>query len=437
MAKKNLGTATAVDSMLHANSLLIEVGGSVRRITLEKFMDALNEGQSNLLREVAWGVPLKDAIQTSPNWGMVGNLAAYEAYKGRVGRYLMDASGKAAKLHKNNSGGYADGTALDESKGSVVVIGDRLYFLVQTDAETNIPYLWASEYPISHHYLANADNGRKMCIGAYKGSLSSGKLVSRSGVDCDTSQKNINAYWNAAQAFGKDWGLLDYDCWRWIAMMCLFETGGNANIQNGIGMGVGGSGIDWSVVMASSVLKKTGKTKSLGDSTGAIAISDSDAKVDSTNVSVCGIEDFWNLQFEFIQGVFCGSSDNSGQDGTEVFIYTGNRMPSTAEIASHPDGEFRQITRLTMSGYVGTMAKGEYFDLFATALGGDSNSKWSDYYYGALKGQVLLVGGGSYFGAYSGPFYASTNNAWSYASSSIGARPAYYGQITIVDGKNM
>lgn len=437
MANKNLATAQSVSSMLKSNSLIVEIGGSIRRISMEDFETAMNEGQAELLHQIAWGFPLKDATQTSPAWGMIGNLAAYQSYKAKVGRYLMDANGRAAKLHKNNSGVFADGTPLDETKGSVVVIAPRLYFLVQTDAETNIPYLWASEFPISAHYLANCDNGNRMCIGAYKGSISSGKLVSRSGVDFDTSGKTISGYFSAAQAFGADWGLEDYDFIRWFEIICLSEANGNANAQASLGQGLGGSaGFDWNTVSSSTTLKKTGATKGLGDASGTVAVSG--ASADSTHVSVLGIEDKWNLQLEFVQGIFFGNSKNSGQDGDEVYIYKGNRLPSSSELASHPDGEFRELTRLTVNGYAKVMTKGEFFDIIATSLTeGNSNVSWSDYFYGNTTGQVCLVGGYSDYGSKSGPLFVLSSYAWSLASSSFGARPAYYGPVVIVDGADL
>lgn len=423
--------------MLKSNSLIVEIGGSIRRISMEDFETAMNEGQAELLHQVAWGFPLKDATQTSPAWGMIGNIAAYQSYKAKVGRYLMDANGRAAKLHKNNSDVFADGTTLDETKGSVVVIGPRLYYLVTTDAETSIPYLWASEFPISTHYLANADNGNRMVIGAYKGSLSSGKLVSRSGVDFDTSGKAIQGYFNAAQSFGANWGLEDYDFLRWFEIICLSEANGNANAQASLGQGLGGSaGFDWNTVSSSTTLKKTGATKGLGDASGTVAVSGANA--DSTHVSVLGIEDKWNLQLEFVQGIFFGNSGNAAQDGDEVYIYKGNRLPSAAELASHPDGEFRELTRLTTSGYAKTMTKGEFFDIIVTSLdGGSSNVSWSDYFYGNATGQVCLVGGPSNYGSPSGPLCVISSLAWSDAISSFGARPAYYGPVTIVDGADL
>ena len=438
MANKPLGEATSVASLLKSNSLIVEVGGAIRRISVEKFTEAINEGQTQLLHSVAWGIPIKDELQSSPAWGMAGNTAAYNAYKAQTGRYLMDANGRAAKLHPNNSGGFADGTALDETKGSVVVIAPRLYYLYQVDAETNVPYLWMSQQPISKHCIGTADNGTKIVIGAYQGSFASGKLVSRSDVDFETGGKTISSYWAAAQAFGTNWGIADYDIMRWIGMMCLCETGGNANIQAGLGQGVGGAaGLDWTAFLASATLRKTGATKSLGDSTGSVAISDADAKEDSCHVSVLGIEDWWNCQWNFIQGLFFGSSANEGQDGTEVFVYTGNRMPSTSELASHPEGLYRELTRPTSSGYVSKMLKGEYFDLIAAALEGSSASYWCDYFWGNNTGQVCLVGGSAGHGAGSGPFYVCSSFGFAASSSNCGARPAFYGPVTIVGGGSL
>jgi len=435
MANQELGTVTTVASLLKSDSLIVEVGGSIRRITVEEFLAAVNSGQTQLLHSVAWGIPIKDELQSSPAWGMVGNTAAYNAYKAQVGRYLMDANGRAAKLHPNNSGVFADGTTLDETKGNVVVIAPKLYYLYQVDAETNIPYLWMSQQPISKRFIGTADNGEKIVVGAYQGSIVSSKLVSRSGVDFFTGGYSINAYWNAAQAFGSNWGIVDYDIMRWIGMMCLCETGGNANIQAGIGQGVGGAaGLDWTAFLASTTLRKTGGTKGLGDATGSVAISDSDAKSDSSHVSVLGVEDWWNSQWNFIQGMFCGTSANEGQDGTEVFAYTGNRMPSSSELASHPNGLYRKLTRLASSGYVSKMLKGEYFDLIPSGLSGNSTSYWCDYFWGNDTGQVCLVGGSADRGALSGPFYVGSLSAWSIAYSAYGARPAFYGPVTIVGG---
>jgi hypothetical protein len=83
------------------------------------------------------------------------------------------------------------------------------------------------------------------------------------------------------------------------------------------------------------------------------------------------------------------------------------------------------------------MTKGEFFDVIATALTGNSNQRWCDYFYGNATGQVCLVGGDSNHGSLSGPLFVTSGLAWSVAFSSFGARPAYFGPVTIVDGKDI
>ena len=176
MALKNLATVAQVQSILKTNSILVEVGGSLRRITLDKLIESINAGEEELLRSVAWGVPIKQASQSSSAWGRVGNLDMWALYKSQCGRYLVKNNGHAAKLSVTNSGVYADGTTLNENLGHVICHFPKLYFRVQEDAVTGIPYLWMSLIPIGGHFIPEAN------IGAYKGSMASSALVSRSGV---------------------------------------------------------------------------------------------------------------------------------------------------------------------------------------------------------------------------------------------------------------
>lgn len=431
MAKKNLGTATTVPTMQKSNTIIIEIGGSIRRIALSDFIKAINEGDTELLYSTAWGVPIKQN-QSSPAWGRVGNLNLWEEYKSRSGRYLVTNTGKAAKLSATNSAIYADGTALDETKGHIMTVFQDLYYTVKVDAQTNVPYLWMSMIPIGGHVI------KRPCIGAYKGSMSGSALVSRSGVAPD-GNKTITAFWNAAQVNGKAWGLADYDHRRFMMMLCLSEYG-NPNVQAVLGNGVTGSG-NGSFDSVSSAMK-TGATKSLGDEFGAIDLAWTNATGAAVNgasrVSLLGIEDPYGWQWEMVQGVYCGKSANSAQDGTEIFVYEGNRMPSSAELASHPNGQYRQLSRLNAEGYIKTEILGEHFDLFPTAVGGGSTSYWCDYFYRNMEGgQLVLWGGAAHDGSYCGLAYAYSNRAFSPSSASIGARLAYYGDMEFVDGADI
>lgn len=431
MSKSKLANASTVSSMLRTNSVLVEVDGSIRRITLDDLMTAINEGNEQLLRQVAWGVPIKDTIQSSPVWGRVGNLDMWEEYKSMSGRYLVTNDGKAAKLSTVDSSVFADGTALDETLGHVMVYAPRLYFLVKNDEVAGIPYLWMSMVPISGHYI------EAPCIGAYKGSMSGSALVSRSGV-APAGSKTINAFWSAAQVNGKNWGLINYDHRKFMIMILLSEYG-NPNAQAMVGNGLTGTNNSSDYTTALSFT--CGNTKSLGDSFGSVAheytMSSGTETSGACDVSLLGIENPYAQQWEMSQGIYCGSSSNEAQDGTEIFIYEGNRMPSSAELATHPSGDYRQLTRLTTSGYIAQMILGEFFDVMPKALGGGGTSYWCDYSYAAATGQLVLWGAGAYYGAGAGLGYAYSSYAWSDSGSIFGSRLAYYGELTFMSGSEL
>lgn len=436
MANKALGNETKVSTMLRNNSILIEVGGSVRRIELDKFLNAINAGDEQLLRQVAWGVPMKQGIQSSTNYGVIGNLTAWQEYKLMSGRHLVTNDGKAAKLHPNESSIYADGTLLDETKGHVMQISPRLYFRVQTDSVSGLPVLWMSQVPIGGRYIGTANGGMHNVVGAYKGSMPSTALVSRSGY-APKGNLSIQAFWNAARVNGPDWGLTNYDHRKQYVMFTLSEYG-DTNIQAKLGYGVGGSTNKDLWAAAANLL--TGATKSLGDNFGKIDISVVNGAIvgdDCSRVNTMGIEDAHNWQWEMVQNAYFGSSANAGQTGNEIFIFEGNRLPTAEELSTRPSGSYRQLVRPTTSGYVQNIILGEHFDLFPTLLGGGSTSYWADYFYGNSTGQLCLWGGNAGHGSSSGLVSVRSDNAFSLATSHFGSRLAYYGNLRFVNGRDI
>jgi len=434
--KKALANETKVSSMLRTDSVMVEVGGSVRRISLDDFTNAINAGDEQLLRQVAWGVPIKQSIQSSTNYGRIGNLTAWEEYKLQSGRYLVTNDGKAAKLHPNNSDMYVDGTTLDESKGHVMFISPRLYFRVQTDSVTGIPVLWMSQLPIGGHYIGNAHGGMYNVMGAYKGSIYGSALVSRSGVP-PTGSRTIQQFWDAARVNGDNWGLIDYDARKLMIMFGLSEYG-DTNIQERLGYGISGSTQKDLWLTAQSLL--IGATKSLGDNFGNIPIDVVNGDIVGDNcsrVNLMGIEDPYGWQWEMSQGVYFGSSDNPNQTGNEIFLYEGNRLPTISELATVPNGIFRQLTRPTTSAYIKEIILGEYFDVFPSSLGGDSTSYWADYFWGNTTGQLCQWGGSANYGSRCGLACVDSDDAFSASYSSVGSRLAYFGMLTFVNGKDI
>ena len=433
----DLAKVGAVNSMLASDCVMVEIGGSIKRISVKDFMNSIQTGSLNL-SQYAWGIPIyqSPSSKTSPEWGLVGNLDMWKQYKETMGRYLLTQDGRLAKLSKTNSELFADGTIVDETKGNIMFHAHRLYYLVKTYAVTGIPYLWLSLLPIGGHYIESP------CFGAYKADVISDKLVSRSG-RVPNGGLTISQFWAKARANGNDYGLSCYDHRRLMMMLQLSEYG-NPNCQDKIGYGVGGS-VSGDFWVAASKLK-TGATKTLGDSCGSIPIdalpdatASKPASVNSSRVSLFGIEDAWNWQWEMTQGIYFGKSENTGQTGKEVFIYDGNRMPTDAELMTKPAGDYRKLERTDGDGYVSKMALGEYFDLIAqSTTGGGSNNYWCDYFYRNLaKGQLCLFGGHANSGSNSGLACVDSNDAFSDATATCGARLAYYGKTQYVNGADI
>ncbi len=437
MAAKDLAKADAVNSMLASDYVLVEIGGSIKRISVNDFMNSIQTGSLNLY-QYAWGIPIyqSPSSKTSPEWGRVGNLDMWAQYKETTGRYLLTQDGRLAKLSKTNSNYFADGTVVDETKGNIMFHSPRMYYLVKTDAVTGIPYLWLSLLPIGGHYIESP------CFGAYKADVISDKLVSRSG-RAPKGGMTISQFWAKARANGNDYGISCYDHRRLMMMLQLSEYG-NPNCQNKIGYGVGGS-VSGNFYNAASKLT-TGATKTLGDSCGSIpidAIPDTTAgkpaSVNSSRVSLFGIEDGWNWQHEMTQNIYFGKSENTGQTGKEIFIYEGNRIPTDAELTTKPAGDHRKLERMDGNGYVSKMVLGEYFDIVAqSATGGGSNNYWCDYFWRSFaQGQLCLFGGDAYNGCYSGLACVHTSYDFSAAYANCGARLAYYGKTQYVNGADL
>lgn len=455
---KSMGNAESVSTMLADNSVFVEIDGALRRIKLSDLADAIQTGGLSL-PQLAWGVPIKQN-QDDNEWGVVGNTAMWEQYKAGIGRYLVtDDGSKMAKMSRNDSTVFADGTAVDETKGNVMFVGKDLYYLVRTDETTQTATLWMSALPIGGHVI------KAPIMGAYKGSIGAdGKLHSRRGFK-PAGSRSIRQFWELARKNGDDYGLTGYQhFFQYLTMLQLSEYG-CPDCQRKIGYGVGGKNSNNSSWNAAKDFL-TGETASLGDHCGKIDIepyttsyesngaTNTETAVEPSHVSLFGVEDAWNWTFEMLQNIYYGNADNVGQTGKEVFVYEGNRMPTEAELATHPNGNYRQMERMvgsdsemSISGFISEMVLGEYFDIIAKAVKGSSTTRWADYMFSKAKGsdstgekvgQLFLAGGFSYSGSRGGVGCSSSGVLFSHASSTCGVRLAYYGGMPeLVNGADL
>lgn len=429
MENKDLGTVGSVSNMLMSNSVLVEIGGSIKRIPLGDLRDVINAGGENILRQIAWGIEIME-WQSSTNWnaGKVGNYLMWQEFESMCGNYVLHNSGKMAKLKPDTGTAFIDGTPM-AAHGEYLnrmYYQPKTYYLVKTNPENGKTYVWQSLYNIGGKELP------RICAGSNKGYISNLKLRSVSQ-QAPTHSKTITEFWNAAQLNGKDFGITDYNFRKALALKCLFKFG-NTNIQTSIGNGMCGN--------TSADLQAVANIQAERQSTDAYASYPMTLAGGSScsQVSVGGIMNPYGWQWEMCQGIYCGSSANPLQDSTEVFIYEGNRLPTAAELLDKPTGKYRKVSRISTgaSGFIKEMLIGDEFDIIPKNItGGSSASYWSDTFHPSSSGQILSFGYAAGSGLSSGVFSINTTQSLNVYDISIGARLAYYGPIEFVNGKDL
>ena len=375
------------------------------------------------LHGMAWGIIL-NPNSANAELSVVGNYALWTEFKESIGRYQMNNSGKAIKLHPLDSSKYIDGTDIDTSKGHIMVHVPDLYYKVVEQSNGN-SILWMSARPIGGHAIHTSGEGNGSWIGAYIGREVDGALVSKPSLN-PTRDKTISSFFATAQVNGPDFGLSGYEH-RQLMMMLYLSEYHNENSQACLGYGMNGNANNWVAGVYNAL---TGETATLGDGCGSVAFhSDDEATANACHISLFGIEDPYGWYWEMIQGCYFGNSGNEAQTGSEMFVYKGNRMPTSDELTTQPSGAFRQLTRPTSSGNVYALQMGDHFDVLPGKLG---SGGWSDYHWANTTGQLLLWGGYASDGSYCGLACSASNNAFSNANSIIAARLAYYGVATVV-----
>ena len=353
---------------------------------------------------------------------MSGYIQSWLIYRSKLGRYIVSNDGKARKLNKENSNLLEDGTSYDITSGHIMTRFPNLYFTCVTNS--NIVTITLSEKP-----FANCKAFGEQWIGSYLGNvLSDGSLVSRSGLT-PTGDMTINSFWEAAQKNGSNWGLSDYRQRQMMMVIYLCEFL-DANSQKCLGYGMNGNVDNWVPVVYNGI---TGKTNILGDRCGKVNFLESGQRTNlACHVSLFGVEDPYGWFWEFIQGVYFGNSNNSGQTGSEVYIYEGNRMPTSNELITQPTGLFRKITRVTSNGWIKNLMWGENMDILPAVLDGGSATGHGDYFTANDTGQSLISGGSAYDRANCGLACLNSSNRWVMYDASVRARLAYYGVVDIV-----
>ena len=365
-------------------------------------------GKTYCIPEKSWGLTIP--VDGSPDYTLVGNVAAWNNYKAKIGRYLLKSNGDAYKLNVYDSTilDYNDET-FDPNLGNVMVRIPRLSYMVVRDSAGR-DTIWMTEEPVMRNVI------EEQWVGAYLASYDGNKLRSMKGETVAVS-RTINTFWDQAQANGKAFGLTNYT--QRILMVLLYLSNYRSlNSQATLGYGINGNTNNFEAAKN----KPTGETSSIGDACGSV-----DGGTDNANakhISLFGLEDIYGWYWEMIQGAFLINN--------KVYVYDGNRIPDDEELAYGAKGKSRSFNRIASEGWITKLVGGEHFDIFPSAVGGGSSSYWCDYTLASTNGQLLLWGGDAYHGASCGLVYSHSTYAWTKEWASVGSRLAFYGKVNIL-----
>lgn len=374
-----------------------------------------------------------------------GNMGMRQMWEDSAVSVLMDANGNYCKLNRDDNRYTAEGDYLLNEDGTIVSayancdfmkIIPQTYGRVQTVTvgATTIQRLWLSLVPLPGGFTIPGQ-----VVGKFKASNVSGKMRSLPGYVPDQN-KNINAFFNLAQARSKNHGLANLDFRNYLLwhMMSKYAYRDSQNCKGSDGTLVWGVGLDGTESTSASnkfgaqAGIKTGSTLSLGDYDGNMANVDANSQT-VHSVNVAGFENPWGQYWEMVQGL-CSV-------GTDVYCWRSNFMPTgTPSAETFANVEKVILTRQTANGSVSgmniiTSDKGQgVYMIPKQAIAGIS---YGDYYGYNAGGQLWFVGGRSDFGANCGLAAASSNDAFSHLPAYVSARLAYYGDTTEVSAKKL
>lgn len=367
-------------------------------------------GNANL-ESIATGVKIG---VSNPNLVRYGNLQAIRSVVDNQGSWVFDSSRMIkCKLHPLDHTKFEDGTAWDGVTGDAFRKFGRMSYVVKTD-ENGDTIAWGSDLDLAGNKFHVF---RENYVGCYKGHIdSNGKLRSIPRVVA-TGNKTMSEFFAAAQANNANYGLMDYhDNCKMLLMHYLYYGTADSGATMGIGLQDGGWNADY-------YNPTTGQCDSIGDGTGSAPYKSSGLNQNC----LWGVEALAGSQWEFRPGIRF--------DGVNAIVYEGNIVSNTALGRT-----FKRDEGLNLSGsYITKMALGEYFDMIPVAGGGNASTYYCDGAWSSSGGQLLIAGGYSGYGSFSGLSAATSDNGFGYANVALGARLAFRGNpsdYTEVRGAN-
>lgn len=350
--------------------------------------------------------------QTSSPSFAVSNKIVAQAYAAAMGGYLFyvkDGSVYAAKMNDGWTA-FADGTPITST------------IRANTETMIHVPdcHFLGNNKTLAFGGLSEIEGGHIFgsphWVGAYQ--MSSGGH-SRPGSGSIHS-KTMTEFWNLAQAIHTDFGLANFGfhCLINALYQAMF---GNLNSEYVLSNGNSRSSGSWDAYRDLA----HGLADSIGNGSGCVSAVDS-ASVTRYVTKLCGFEDLLGKLWEFRPGVRF-YMDNGVR---YAVVYDGNQVSNSATGRT-----ISGVLQSSSGSYTTAMELGEYWDMLPKTVGGDSDSYYCDGCWAETGGELLLVGGYANSGSPCGLSFANSNDGFSDAYVSVGARLAFYSEPTIVSGE--
>lgn len=438
--------APMIGAMSDENSLLGNFGGALGQITMRQLRKELNNNDDLVLNSLAFYIDVNKASSLGVTRVDVGgNMGMRQMWEDAAFSVLMDANGNYCRLNRDDNRYTAEGDYLLDGNGMVISayancdfmkIIPQTYGRVQQVAVggTTIERLWLSLVPLPGGFIIP-----EQVVGKFKASNVSGKMRSLPGYAPDNN-RNINAFFNLAQARSKNHGLANLDFRNYLLwhMMSKYAYRDSQNCKGSDGTLVWGVGLDGtestsaSDKFAAQKYIKTGSTLSLGDHDGKVANVDANSQT-VHSVNVAGFENPWGQYWEILQGL-CSV-------GNDVYCWRSNFMPTDTPTSESFDiVEHVLLTRMASGGTPTGMniittenGQGVYMIPNQEIAG----IRYGDHYWYNANGQLWYSGGASYVGSDCGLCSFYTLSGWSIKYDYLSTRLSYYGSTNEVSARRL
>lgn len=431
MANKNLGTADVASSVQQTDSVLVEIGGAMRRVKVKDLSRSLNLSITS--PEVyAYGIEF-DVTVSSTAATRIGNMSMHRTLPVQtlMKGCLLDDDGNVVDYLDPQDWTKA---TRDGSRGQVMVELPEYYEKFETDG--NKRRAWMSLEP-----LAGFRKVPKRYVSAYQAYVKDNKLCSIASV-LASSNISRTGFRNAARARktgSEEWNCHVYDIQRELYWLFAIEyaqlscqTDYDAALttegyhQGGLGSGV--VGVDWNKLATynrNSPFIPCGTTDSLGNRSGVVTY-DTGTK-NGVTLGKISVNRYRGIECPFAH-VF------QVTDGINVEVQAGDSSVSKVYVCRDPknfsDTGYNGYTYVgneaRTEGFITQITFGEYGDITAKAVGGSDSSYHGDYHYTniptATTLRCVLFGGIASGGTNCGFLFSDTTYApWS-ASVNISSR---------------